>query len=287
LEATFTTKQRDINLKSTTEKINLWCFGDIHRFTKSCDEERWKWFLERAKKTHTENSYYFGTGDYADFASYSERKLIQQLHEQTVEDLGEEVIRKNRIFAQEMAFMKPNILGLIEGNHNWKFTNGKTSTEDLAERLMTESLGFLCHYTLKVRFINRGVKAMVMIYIIICHGRAGGKTAGASINQVDDLRNIFPLADIYVFGHDHQRWARPVSVLVPSSDNDGRIFIKQKRQFLSRAGSFKKAYTEGLDGYEVRRLLRPADLGALQFEIGFHREVKTGDRIVVDIKAIV
>ena len=287
MEAIYKVKSKDILLKTFSDKITLWCFGDIHRFTKSCDEDRWKWFLEKAKKTHTENTYYLGLGDYTDFASASEVKAIQStLHNQTVVDLGELVQKRNRLFSMEMAFMKPNVLGLIEGNHNWTFSDGKTATEDLADRLMTESLGYLCHYTLRVKWANRGPN-QVLIYIVACHAKAGGKTAGASVNQMDDLRDLFPIADIYIGGHDHQRYARPVTVLIPTSDNKGVTFIKQKRQYLSRAGSFKKAYTEDVSSYEVGRLLRPADLGPLKFEIGFHRDISHGDRIITDIEAVV
>lgn len=107
------------------------------------------------------------------------------------------------------------------------------------------------------------------------------------INQVDDMKQIFPVADLYIMGHDHQRAARPVSVLVPMYDHNGSIYIKQMRQFLCRSGSFKKAYVPDTSSYEVGRLLRPADLGALQIEIGFHGDKTETDRVITDLKAIV
>ena len=289
MEHLYTVHSKEIVLNSIADEITLYCFGDIHRFTPSCDEDRWKWFLSCAKRDITPFTYFLGLGDYMDMASGREQKIFNrgELHEQTVQDLGELIQKRNRIMAMEMSFMKPNILGLIEGNHGWRFANGKTGTDDLAERLMTESLGFLCHYTLKIKFANRGGDTRYNIHIIACHGRAGGKTEGASINQVDDLRRIFPVADIYIFGHDHQRWAKPTDVLVPTSNNKGVVSIKQKRQFLSRSGSFKKAYTPGTSSYEVGRLLKPADLGALQYKISFHRDLKNGDILTADIKAII
>lgn len=294
MECVYKVIQKEIILPSIQEKIRLVCFGDIHRFTASCDEDRWKWFLLNAKKSHTPHTYYLGLGDYMDMASTKEQKKMidGELHSQTVEDLGEIVKRRNRALAVEMSFMKPNVLGLIEGNHGWRFQNGTTGTDDLADRMQTISLGYLCHYTLKIGFANRGVdgkplKSAYSLHLLPCHGRAGGTTEGASVNQVDHLRRIFPVCDIYIFGHDHSRWAKPVDILVPTYDNKGNVFIKQKRQFLSRSGSFKKAYTPGKASYEVARLLKPADLGALEFEIGFHREVKHGDHLVADIKAII
>jgi hypothetical protein len=286
MERVYKTITREVKLDNFKDKIKLWCFGDVHRFTKSCDEERWKWFLQSAKSTNDKNTYYLGLGDYMDFASTKEQKILRDAHSQTVEDFGAIVKDRNKTFAGEMEFMKPNILGLIDGNHGWTFQDGTTGTEDLAKRLDTLYLGWLCHYTMKV-FLPSAKNKTVSIDIVACHGRAGGKTAGASVNQLDDVKNIFPVADLYIMGHDHQRLARPVSVLVPSYDNNNQRYMKQKRQFLCRSGSFKKAYVPDNSGYEVGRLLRPADLGALQIEICFHRDTSEGDRIITDIKAII
>jgi hypothetical protein len=286
-ERVYETKTKTIVLDSLTNKIKLWCFGDVHRFTKSCDEERWKWFLKSAKETHDSYTYYLGLGDYTDFASTNEHKALIKtagLHKATIDDFDDMVKKRNRVLAAEMSFMKPNILGLIDGNHGWMFQNGTSSTADLADRLNTEYLGWLCHYTVKVNFSNS--LKVACFDIVACHGRAGGKTAGNSVNQLDDMRDIFPVADIYCMGHDHQRLARPVSVLVPSWDGEGNRYMKQKRQFLCRSGSFKKGYAPGTASYEIERLLRPADLGALQLEIGFHRDHTEGDRVILDIKAI-
>lgn len=283
----YKTITKTIELDYSKRKIKLWCFGDIHRFTKSCDEERWKWFLRKAKDTMDDYTYFLGLGDYQDFASSREQKALKsEMHLQTIEDFGDIVKKRNRAMAMEMSFMKPNVLGLIEGNHSWTFQDGTTSTEDLATRLNSEYLGWLCYLTLKFRIPN-GDHKTAAVDIVACHGRAGGKTAGASVNQVDDIRNTFPVADIYIQGHDHQRYARPVSVIVPCWTPKGERFMKQKRQFLCRSGSFKKAYTPGNASYEVGRLLRPADLGALMLEIGFHRDCTEGDRVITDISAVV
>ena len=84
-------------------------------------------------------------------------------------------------------------------------------------------------------------------------------------------------------GHDHQRAAHPVNVLIPQSGKD-KFFIKQKRQYLCRSGSFLKGYQDGSNSYEVFRLYKPNDLGALKMTINFHRDQKDGlDRMITDI----
>ena len=256
----------------------------MHRDAVSCDVKRWKWFLDKAAKDDPDRTYYMGLGDYHDLASAREQVHLNRnaLHETTMESLDELVEKNNRKFAEEIKQMRGKLIGMIDGNHNWKFPNGVTASEDLANRMGAPHLGWLSHITLTFKF--SGGKKTQNVYIVACHGRAGGKRIGTSINQVEDMKTIFPLADIYIMGHNHDRGAWPMDIFYPTKGGD----IKQKRQFLCRSGSFKKAYEEGKSSYEVGRLLRPADLGALKLNISFHRDLSDGkDRIITDIEAII
>jgi hypothetical protein len=255
----------------------------VHRDTKNCDVDRWKWFLKNAKETMDANTYFICMGDTHDFASTREKKyLSKEVHESTQNAFDLMAEKNNRDFAQEISFMRGHLLGLVEGNHSWVFKNGKTSNEDLAERLDSKDMGWLCHYTIIFKPKNRSTVSMA-VHFVLCHGKAGGKTFGITINQVGDLKQIFPVADVYCMGHDHQRTAHPCSVLVPINGQKG-YEIKQKRQFLCRSGSFVKAYQDGSDSYEVFRLYRPSDLGALKLTINFHRDI---NRTITDIRAII
>ena len=285
MRATYRILTDEIKVKKFGQPITIWFFGDIHRDTKNCDVERWKWFLKRTSDTMDENTYFIGMGDYHDFASTREKKyLANDMHESTTNLFDQIAEKHNRDIAAEMSFMRGRLLGLIEGNHSWRFENGKTSTEDLAERLDTKDMGWLCHHSMIFKFEDRGEVSLV-IHNVLCHGKAGGKTFGITINQVGDLKTIFPVADIYCMGHDHQRAAHPVSVLVPVSCTGG-FDVKQKRQFLCRSGSFIKAYQHDSDSYEIFKLYKPSDLGALKMTINFHRDRRNGqDRVITDISA--
>jgi len=285
MRATYRILGDDIWLKHDSDPITLWFFGDMHLDTKNCDRERWEYFRKKAQDTMDENTYFIGMGDYHDFASTREKRFLDGdgVHESTRQRFDEMAEKNNRELAAEISFMRGRILGFLVGNHSWVFQTGKTSTEDLAERLGTKEMGWLCHYTLMFRMKNRNLN--LAVHLVLCHGKAGGKTFGITINQVGDLKTIFPVADIYVMGHDHQRAAHPTSVLVPWSTNDG-FKIKQKRQYLCRSGCFVKAYQDGSDSYEIFKLYRPSDLGALKMTISFHRDQKEGkERIITDISA--
>lgn len=282
METIYTTHKIEIDIKSVKNSINLWAFGDVHRDATSCDEKRWKWFLNKAAKDDPQHTYYIGMGDYHDLASAREQVHLNRnsLHETTMESLDEMVEKNNRKFAKEIKQMNGRLIGLVDGNHNWRFPNGITASEDLANRMGCPHLGWLSHITLNFKI---GKKTQ-NVYIVACHGRAGGKRIGTSINQVEDMKAIFPMADIYIMGHNHDRGAWPIDILYPTHNGH----IKQKRQFLCRSGSFKKAYETGKSAYEVGRLLRPADLGALKLVVGFHYDMTDGvERIITDIEAVI
>jgi hypothetical protein len=285
MKATYKILEDEINIKRSFDPITIYFFGDVHRDTRNCDVDRWKYFLKQAKDSMDENTYFIGLGDYNDFASTSEKKKIShaELHETTRDMLDSMVEKHNRDFASEISFMRGRVLGFIDGNHSWVFENGKTSNEDLAERMDTKDLGWLCHYTLMVRCNTHRINRA--IHMILCHGKAGGKTLGITVNQVGDLKNIFPIADLYVMGHDHQRIAHPSSVLVPIRGLKG-YQIKQKRQLLCRSGSFMRAYENNSSSYQIFKLYRPSDIGALKVRIQFHRhDTHNGDATVLDLMA--
>ena len=277
---TYMTKMKDIPV-NVSDKVILWFYGDIHRFTRSCDVERWKAFLTQAKEDtkNNEHTYFIGMGDYDDFASTREKKDLVRMHETTIDGFDDIDQKRCRVLAQELSFTRGRTLGLIEGNHHWVRSNGVTSTQDLCYRLDAPYLGWLCHYSLIFQFYKKAGRNEftnnIPFHLILCHGKAGGKTHGNTINQVGDLKLIFPAGDVYVMGHDHQRGAWPVSVLLPQFSKMG-VAIKQKRQLLCRSGSFKKAYEDNTAGYEIGRLLKPADLGAIKIEIEFKNSKEHG-----------
>ena len=285
MNLTYTVQHKDIYLDSYTEPLIIWFFGDVHRDTPSCDVDRWKRFLQQSAK---DNAWYFCMGDTHDFVSISEKRKLEaaNLHDETIDKFDQFVEKDTRAFCEEIKHMRGRLLGFIEGNHHWVYKNGKTSTEDLADRMDSIYLGWLCHYTLTVGFNNHKLSTYAF-HIVACHGRSGGKTYGITLNQVGDLKNIFPVADIYCMGHDHQRVVDSISVLVPVRTNtDWKV--KQKEQLLCRSGSFKKSYEPGKAGYEANRLLKPANIGALKVIINFQRvRTNNSDLMHVELNALV
>jgi hypothetical protein len=277
-----------ITIPSLDTRIKLVPFSDVHRHHPACDVERWKHFLERCRKDDDEYTLYLSLGDLDDLCSDSERKILNddELHESTKYNLDQYAAAQTLRLADELRFMKGRLIGMVSGNHLWDFDQqGQwaregifTTTDLLCRELQTKWLGSLAFIRVSVKVANRGGRHS--IDIVAAHGKAGGKLVGTSINQVKDLKEIFPTADVYCQGHDHQKGCWPITCLEVTN----QMTVKQKRQWLCRTGSFLRGYVPGCDSYVVGRLYRPTDLGVIRGEIDFRRDKEGGaDSIVKDI----
>jgi hypothetical protein len=278
-EAVFTTCYRRVKLPTLQTPWNLWPIGDVHHDSVNCDRRRFGAAMSVIKRNMTPYDLVLYMGDENDKVAASEGAALRMtnLHGGTAEKFDKDAIRDAKEFLDVVAWSAPYTLGMIEGNHTWRFltsgrghTQGETTTVWLARRMKTRWLGYLSYIRIGVECGNRNQRYSVDI--VACHGKAGGKLVGTSINQVDDLRAIFPAADIYIMGDNHQRGAWPVSNLFCSpTGQHGLLAIKQKRQFLCRSGSFLRGFVENTPLYTVRRLLRPAELGHIRIVISYTR----------------
>jgi len=282
----FTLHLKRINLPYG-KSLKIIPVGDVHYDSPLCDRGRWRNFIKRCKNDDDANTYYFLMGDPNEFASWSDRNILlnRGLHESAAAKLDQVALADTRDFIKEIMFMQGRMIGVISGNHKWVFKKKGSSDEMIARALRAKFLGDLGY----VRLVIKQGGSVVNVDIVAHHGKAGGKTAGATLNQVDDLRRIFPVADLYFMGHDHKRGVWPESVLViQNNGNRGRMITKQKRQLLCRTGSFLRGYVDGMDSYVADRLLRPCELGAIKLEVKIKRDRSGGiDSTMADIHASV
>jgi len=291
-ESVFNMHHVDIQLNSLNDKFVIYPVSDVHRETPLCDVDRWKGFLAHTKQeiADGQQTYFIGIGDWNDFAAWGDRKKLRNasLHESTIIRLDEGALRDQQSIVDELAFTKDRWVGMIQGNHRWEYTllpdmEGMSSEDYYAEQLNTRNLGDAAYIRLSVSFKTKPSMSR-KIDIVTYHGKAGGKLAGTTINQVDDLKRVFPEADIYITGHDHRKVAVPTTTLWASSQKKGNMKLTQKRQWLMRSGSFLRGYVEGESSYIVRKMLAPTDLGVVKIKCGFKRDQRDGDdRTVNDI----
>lgn len=302
-EQIFTTKYVPFQLSPKGMKL---CFvGDIHSEVgghcrsafDACIAE-WREDLKHEAKGGPRLGVIF-MGDEADSLSASERKALEhaELHGQTQTKLNKMIISEMKDFRKKVAFLDDHLVGMIQGNHHWLFKHavpeegiegGMTSTEWLCQQLGTHWLGFLTY----LRLGCSNTTCRFPFDIVACHGKAGAKLVGTSLNQIVDLKMVFPTADAYAMGHDHQLGAWKTNTLeIPKGSaafegrdsksrnlqNMAHLRVSHQEQAFLRTGSCLRGYDPGQPSYTVGGLFRPTALGMARLTAQIKRHLHTSD----------
>lgn len=271
----FTTQTIEIPFDQYNKPIVLWASGDWHYNSPNCDKEKFDEFLAEAK-----GSFLLGMGDYLDSISTSERKAFRtiELHDSTVRTLEELYRRHVDALAKKLKGIK--VLGLCGGNHYYDFPSGITSDQMLCDKLNCRYLGVNSLIRLILAYSEHHRHT---VDVVIHHGLGGGRTAGASVNKLENMAKHFN-ADIILQGHDHNVCADYINRLGLSSNNK----LENKKILLARTGSFLKSYEEGIPSYAVDSAFAPSSLGAIKISITPRRDKSNnGDKRWVEIKATI
>lgn len=273
IDGLVTAIKRTVHVKSLNDIIEIHPFGDIHWDTNECDHEKFNSDIKEMKRSKI--PLYLGMGDYLDYMAWGDRKKAQGagFHSTTMQKLGKVGRKDITDFKDKISFMRGNLIGFIGGNHDWTFEDGRSGSEVLAEKMDAPFLGWISY--IKLQLVSHGNCSNVDI--VACHGKSGGKLAGTSINQVEDLIKVFPAADIYIMGHDHKRGGWPISRLFASSNaRNNSISLKEKTQWLCRSGSYMRGYEVGTGGFVSQKTMPPTSLGKITIKIQCRRVEKVG-----------
>ena len=276
----FTIHRFDIWYDNFNEPIYLFPFGDIHRSSLNCDEERWLEFLDWAK--HKKRAYFLGMGDYDDFMSTSERAVIKggKLHDSSLDTIDGLYETHTIRFYNEIKFMQDKLIGLIEGNHYGEFQSGITTTQYLAQKMKCKYLGVSSFVRLTFRKKD-GHQANNNIDIWAHHGKGGARKVGGSLNRVEDML-MAANADIYLMGHDHKKSCSYVPTMELSKGGHKSLLLHQKKKLIARTGSFLKGYVPEKKSYVADMALNPTDLGVIKIELTPRCKDKNGS-VYIDI----
>lgn len=261
----------------------LFIFGDVHRDSPLCAEERWKEFLAEAKAA--KHALFLGMGDYLDNFSTSERSILSddRLHETTRKDLEAAGKRKVRELAREMGFMRGKLIGLLEGNHYATFANGTTSTQYLCECLGCRYLGVATFVRL---VFTKGKNHTLAFDIHAHHGKGASRLIGGSFNRVAQMFEHCD-ADLVVMGHDHKRGIIPANPRLRLEMTVNGPVVKERQMWVARSGSFLAAYHDGAASYNVDAARGPCNLGHVEAHITQRRSHRNGnDRIWLEVKGV-
>jgi len=267
----FTLHRYEIKVAKINEPIYLIPFGDVHRDSPMCNVEKWKEFLDWAKKKP--RCLFLGMGDYVDLASTSERDLLhnKNLHESTLKTLDNIYKKHADKFVKEIDFMNGKLIGLIEGNHYADLGNGTTTTQRMCDAMNTKYLG--CMSVIRLTFIY-GKTNKSSVDIVAHHGRGAGRMLGSSLNGVQKMAESVH-GNIYLQGDDHRKLAGMTTKMEINSTLNGEIILKHKKQIFLRTGSFLDSHKDGHASYVVDANMNPTDLGVVKIELTPRRLIKT------------
>jgi len=283
----FETHTHVVEFKDSKTPIHIVPFGDVHWGHSMFSMDTWKRFVATYKDR--EDVLFLGMGDYQDFMSSSERRemasAMAKLHEGSVESIDEWGRQRMLEFTDQIRWMGPRLIGLLEGNHYFGFQNGKSSTMQMAEDLKAKYLGVSAVIRLFLHTKgNHGARSKLDIWAH--HGRAGGQLAGSPFNTIEKMQGGVN-ADVYIMGHDHSIGTLPKAMMEPRFNAKTReLEIHERRIALVRSGSFLRGYVKGKSSYIADAGLNPKPLGWVNLEVQMRRSYdESGNRsIAVDIR---
>lgn len=270
-----------VTVKSRSgEEWKLIPFGDVHRDSPAHAEDEWRKFKEYASKQ--DKVLFLGMGDYLDSFAASERVIMgdPHLHESTKRREENEARGRVSALASELSFMRGKLIGLLSGNHYVQFDDGTTSDMLLASKLSTKFLGVCSaiRISFELKRANR-----VSVDVFAHHGRGGGMTAGGRMNAVEKLTQVCE-ADVFLMGDNHARGILPLGDKLRISSTQSGMFLRSRRCWIGRTGSFLRGYVANEPSYVVDRALPPASLGWVEFSLTPRRTHTTDyDRLSVEI----
>lgn len=243
-------------------------FGDIHWGARDCAEERFeREVLERYNEDPL--TYFLGMGDIVDAIVSSDQKryraTVIKAGFASREDILDQSIEEFATLWEKYKIPKQRLIGFLSGNHHDAILkrHGTDLTERLAYRLKTKNLGYSAF--VKLQTISGGSHKMPVV-IFAHHGFGGSsRTDGGSVTKY--VRHAFRYqgADIYLYGHDHQKYAKRIAVVKPDwleGHATDTSFV------VAATGSFKRTVShDEIPSYSEVAGYNPAELGAISIEI--------------------
>lgn len=281
----FRVAEHKVNLKRFGDTVTFIPWGDVHREAKHFCNPKWRDFLKFAKSA--ENPVFLNIGDNHDFGSTSERHALQNaaLHEDTRRTIAKMLMRMVEEYAEEIRFMVPNLIGIMDGNHDMDFIlpDGRPTSmaRYLAELLSVPFLGVATLCGLSIT----GGGSTATVDIFAHHGLGSGTTIGGSINRVAKMAEYVD-ARLMLMGHTHDRGVYPLQSRIRRVP--GKFRVREETRFAARTGSFLKAYESGESSYNVDAGRAPANLGWIYFLMNLRKLTDDdGERgLIVDIRGV-
>jgi len=265
----------EMRFKSTSETKLLLHIGDLHFGHPGFCRSRWERFKE--KYSGKKDIYCIGMGDYWDFSRWSDRKAMRRsgASESATKWMDAKVTEDVERSVKE--FEGFTWIGMLEGNHDWEFSNGNTATQMLADLLGTRYLGTCC-YIHHALYLHGGKTSISHV----CHHgtTSSSRTVGGSVNALEHWSKAFT-AHIYAMGHDHSSFVVPCTytpLFGKVNNHTGEVEIVEHESWFVRSGSMLKGYIPNERSYIATKALPARRLTYPELRIGIQRTREDGVR---------
>lgn len=232
----------------------------------------------------TPNGYGILMGDSLDIARTHYRDHVRSYRDddnsqESIDAYVQEEVGK---LAKVLEPVASRIMGLVEGNHFWEYSDGTNTEQDLCRRLGIKYLGVMGLIQLRCK-VKAGGGNIRNLTIFAHHtgGTNGGRTTGGDVNALTRQEHTWD-ADIYLLGHTHKRIAfkEPVLQLCHTFSDTPKV-VERTRVFV-RTGAFLKGFRNTevpvnqkyAAPYAERRAYRPTDLGWIRIHVQWREHDK-------------
>ena len=168
--------------------INIYNLGDVHRGDDACNVA----LFRKVVNTIAEDDigWWISTGDLLNVAlktSVSDSSKSKPL--------GKEF----DLLIEELQPIKKRCLGIVDSNHHRRFDRAVGMSLDA---VISSHVDLQIPYLGKIGVLNV-VCDSAAYYIVLHHGVGFGRKRGSKANNLEELGDIIPSADVYMEGHTH------------------------------------------------------------------------------------
>lgn len=238
----------------TGDTVHIIPIGDTHVgnicFDRPYFEEMVEWILAQ------KNTYVCGMGDLVDAVTHMDvnRYDIENVdHEFNTPEKQHKYISKwfGKLAAKE------KLLFLLEGNHEYEIKHryNHEHCNRWSAEMNVPAPGYQCmmRFTMEENYNTKKNKAH-SYDIFAHHGHGGAGRTGNAVNKIQRFAENY-LADIYMMGHTHDKFANIEArvKMADRPDGDGNIQLSQKKIAFINTGTFMDTFKVGASSTYAER----------------------------------
>lgn len=272
--------------------INIYPVGDLQFGSDGFADALWKEWTEKVRRDP--NALIIGMGDYSDhWRPTNQARLAGAMtgdpeFQASMDEMYQ--AHNQKIFEKLAPLLKAGrCLGLLSGHHEFTYSYGINSTQELCQKLNVPYLGRMAFLRL---IIQDGKKQNTWtLKIHAQHGEGGAATISADVRNLEARTAPFWNADLILRGHSTKvyAFAIPQMDLTDHRGQDEPRLIEKKVTCVN-TGGFMKGYLPGTqqnarETYVSKKNLPPAHLGyaVVHLHLARHRDTTNFRSRQVDI----